>query len=197
MQDQVAEFILETRPSAVVVETSLNPEHGTATGNVLGVDTEVNEFFLSIFQQLGRQMAGESEPAKSPYWQVVLYVQALQHLSSNSGLQNVNYSLCQCYECTIAQRKQTGMGFVTSLLKLPYSAAEREATLGRGAASIRRRICRGRRCCVWGRGEAQHLPAAGKHSFPQRFGRGIRRPGTSLLHWMLSQSWLPAFGPSQ
>ena len=52
------EWIIRHRPQAVVVETSLGPEHGSMPGNVIGCKDHVvdrdADFYLRMFCQVGR-----------------------------------------------------------------------------------------------------------------------------------------------
>lgn len=70
MQADAAEFILREKPAVVVVETALDFDHGSATGNSVGVDDASTTYEISMFQQVGRQLSWEADPLASPLWQV-------------------------------------------------------------------------------------------------------------------------------
>lgn len=70
MQVEVAEFILNTKPSSVVVETAVNEAHGSRTGQVLTIDDLPPDDITNVFQQFGRMLACERFPVRSHVWQV-------------------------------------------------------------------------------------------------------------------------------
>lgn len=70
-QAGVAEYILAHKPSSVVVETALDFQHGTATGNAVRIDDATTDFSIGMFQQLGRQLSWEFNPMSTDLWQVV------------------------------------------------------------------------------------------------------------------------------
>ena len=54
----------------VVVETALDQDHGSATGNSINLDNAATKFDISMFQQIGRQLSWEEKPLSSSLWQV-------------------------------------------------------------------------------------------------------------------------------
>ncbi len=78
MQPDAADFVLRSRPEAVVVETAVTAEHGAATGNSLDLDTPTEDPHLGMFQQLGRRLSWEADPISGPTWQACFS----SHLSS-------------------------------------------------------------------------------------------------------------------
>lgn len=54
----------------VVVETALDQQHGSATGNTLTLDNAATQFDIRMFQQIGRQLSWEQKPLSSALWQV-------------------------------------------------------------------------------------------------------------------------------
>ena len=69
-QADAAEAIWQRRPSAVVVETAVCPEHGAATGNIVAMHTPPSNFFVGMFQGIGRQLSQEPDLTSSHLWQV-------------------------------------------------------------------------------------------------------------------------------
>lgn len=69
IQPDAADFVLRNRPEAVVVETALNEEHGSATGNSLEVGSQSQNTHVDMFQQLGRRLSWEDDPASGLVWQ--------------------------------------------------------------------------------------------------------------------------------
>ena len=97
MQADAAEFILGQRPSVVVVETALDQEHGSATGNTLTLDNAATKFDISMFQQIGRQLSWEADPLSSTLWQVEIYqprVSSIFSSPSSGNLQSRQLAHC-------------------------------------------------------------------------------------------------------
>lgn len=70
------EYILRTRPDAVVVETSVTHEHGAVPGNGISCSSELVQgpeaFFVRMFCQLAEQLNAEgADPTNSGFWQQV------------------------------------------------------------------------------------------------------------------------------
>ena len=66
-QPAIGEAILRARPSAVVVETAVNPAHGAATGNLLCTDTHARlaDAGLRRLCMAAAQLAAEPDPCAS------------------------------------------------------------------------------------------------------------------------------------
>lgn len=61
---------MNSKPGIVVVETSVNPSHGSKVGQTLTVDDMPQDDITNVFQQFGRMLAVERFPARSQIWQV-------------------------------------------------------------------------------------------------------------------------------
>jgi hypothetical protein len=48
----VAEYVLQTRPAAVVVETAVTPEHGSLPGNVIACGDPVAESSAAFYMRM-------------------------------------------------------------------------------------------------------------------------------------------------
>ena len=62
---------MENRPGTVVVETSVNPYHGSRTGQVLTIDDRAADDITNVFQQFGRMLTLERDPVHGEVWQVL------------------------------------------------------------------------------------------------------------------------------
>lgn len=73
-QSHIAEYILRTNPSAVLVETAITTRHGSNTGNVIHTDDQIEvqhlqaDFYARMFYQLGSQLQNDEEPWTSSTW---------------------------------------------------------------------------------------------------------------------------------
>lgn len=78
-QPHIADHILRTRPTAVVVETALNALHGAAAGTVLRLDDPgmaqqlQSDFYARMFYQLGCRLREEPEPWATSSWQTIVH----------------------------------------------------------------------------------------------------------------------------
>ncbi|EFJ39743.1 hypothetical protein VOLCADRAFT_121785, partial [Volvox carteri f. nagariensis] len=76
-QPHIGEWIIRHRPQAVVVETSMGPEHGAQTGNVIRCGDRVADptaaFYLRMFCQIGvtLQEFKDGDFTESPLWNQV------------------------------------------------------------------------------------------------------------------------------
>ena len=72
LQPYIGEFILRQRPTAVVVETAVTPEHGARTGNEFHcTDGSGGGFFPRMFFcHVAAQLADMPDPAASALWKV-------------------------------------------------------------------------------------------------------------------------------
>ena len=80
----------------MVVETALDQDHGSATGNTITLDNAATKFDISMFQQIGRQLSTEEKPVSSTLWQVKSYCQ--------TSAQQLEFDLlCLVVPCTLAE----------------------------------------------------------------------------------------------
>lgn len=76
-QPHIGEWIIRNRPQAVVVETSLGPEHGAMPGNVIGCKDQVvdkdADFYLRMFCQVGAALVEfkDADFTTAPLWKQV------------------------------------------------------------------------------------------------------------------------------
>ncbi|BDA46264.1 hypothetical protein COCOBI_08-3560 [Coccomyxa sp. Obi] len=67
----IGDYILWQRPSAVVVETAISPEHGAASGNFFTCShlAQDSNFFERLFCQVSSQLAQTPDPTATRLWQ--------------------------------------------------------------------------------------------------------------------------------
>ena len=79
LQPHIGDFILRQRPTAVVVETALDAQHGAKTGNEFRCEGAAAHgapagssrgFFPRMFCQLSAHLAADPAPAASQLWRV-------------------------------------------------------------------------------------------------------------------------------
>ena len=72
-QAHIAEHILQSRTTAVVVETAVTPQHGAKTGNKFSC-SEADVMYAGGFARMlcycARQLGETPSPADSPLWEV-------------------------------------------------------------------------------------------------------------------------------
>jgi hypothetical protein len=73
MQAHIGEHILRSRPTAVVVETAITPQHGAMTGNVFSCQGEDLPFagpFARMLCYCACQLKDFPAPAETSLWEV-------------------------------------------------------------------------------------------------------------------------------
>ena len=73
MQAHIGEHILQSRPTAVVVETAITPQHGAMPGNMFscqGEDLTYARPFARMLCYCASQLKDFSAPAETPLWEV-------------------------------------------------------------------------------------------------------------------------------
>lgn len=98
VQAHIAEHILRLRPTCVVVETAITPQHGASTGNEFscqGEDVIYAGPFVRMLCYCANQLGELTSPTDSPLWEVSIPPLEASELVVFSAKVD-----CSCGDCT-------------------------------------------------------------------------------------------------